>query len=256
MAAISAVVITYNEEKNIERCLTSLLGVADEILVVDSFSTDRTREISERLGARFLEHPFDGHIQQKNYAWTQANCPYVLSLDADEALSEELIVSILSVKPSLDQDGYSFNRLTNYCGKWIWHSGWYPDVKIRLFRKGTGSWGGMNPHDKYLPYNLEKVQHLSGDLLHYTFYSVDEHREQVRKFTDISSRAMFEQGRRSNWFRVVFSPMAKFLRNYVIHRGFLDGREGWLIATISGKATYLKYKKLLKLQNTESHQSN
>lgn len=250
MAAISAVVITYNEEKNIERCLRSLAQVADELLVVDSFSTDRTKALALSLGARFIEHAFEGHIQQKNYAWQQAQHPYVLSLDADEALSEELIASILNMKPKLELEGYAFNRLTNYCGKWIWHSGWYPDVKTRLFRKGTGQWGGLNPHDKYLPNDSTSVQHLNGNLLHYTFYNVAEHREQVRKFTDISSKAAFEQGKRSNWLRILFSPLAKFVRNYLIHRGFLDGREGWLIATISAKATFLKYKKLLKLQQT------
>ncbi|MEM9022374.1 MAG: glycosyltransferase family 2 protein [Bacteroidota bacterium] len=254
MATISGVIITFNEEANIGRCLDSLQPVVDELIVVDSFSTDNTRAICEARGATFLEHPFEGHIQQKNYAWEQANSAYILSLDADEALSEALKASLLAAKPKLEKDGYAFNRLTNYCGQWIRHSGWYPDAKIRLFRKGKGRWQGTNPHDKYLTDDPHNVGHLAGDLLHYTFYTVEQHWQQVHKFTDISSQAMFAQGKRSSWLRIVFSPMAKFIRNYLLHRGFMDGKMGFQICRISAHATYLKYRKLLRLQIQARHE--
>ena len=130
---ISAVVITFNEERNIKRCLKSLVGVADEIVVVDSYSTDRTEEICRSFNARFIKHRFEGHIQQKNWAILQASSPYILSLDADEALSDNLRTSILRAKENWTHDGYYFNRLTNYCGKWIRHTSWYPSRKLRLW---------------------------------------------------------------------------------------------------------------------------
>jgi len=140
---ISAVIITFNEEKNIGRCLDSLQKVADEIVVVDSCSNDKTCEICEKYGVRFIQNRFKGHIEQKNFAMQQAEYDWVLSLDADEVLSLELTDSILKVKKDWVIDGYAFNRLTNYCGTWIRHCGWYPDTKLRLWDKRRGRWGGV-----------------------------------------------------------------------------------------------------------------
>ncbi|MBT8332765.1 MAG: glycosyltransferase family 2 protein, partial [Deltaproteobacteria bacterium] len=137
---ISAVIITYNEERNIGRCLDSVREVADEIVVVDSYSTDKTKEICHSMNVKFLQHHFEGHIEQKNYAVSCASCGQVLSLDADEVLSEKLQQSILAAKQSWRFDGYSFNRLTNYWGKWNRHSGWYPDTKLRLWDRSKGRW--------------------------------------------------------------------------------------------------------------------
>ena len=168
---ISCVVITYNEEKNIERCIKSVEGVVDDIVVVDSFSTDRTKEICTELNVRFVEHAFEGHIGQKNYAITLAKHPHILSLDADEALSEKLKDSIEEVKQNWRSDGYYFNRLTNYCGKWIEHCGWYPDKKLRLWDSRLGEWTGINPHDRYEMKDEAKLQFINGDLLHYSYYT-------------------------------------------------------------------------------------
>ena len=147
MLKISAVIITFNEEKNISRCLDSLSKVAEDIIVVDSFSTDRTKDICLEKKVRFVENAFVGHIEQKNFALTQAVHPFVISLDADEALSPELEKSILEVKKNHKYEAYTMNRLTNYCGQWIKHGGWYPDSKIRLWFVNKGQWGGVNPHD-------------------------------------------------------------------------------------------------------------
>ena len=149
MTPVSVVIITFNEEHNIARCLDSVKGIADEIVIVDSFSKDKTKEICLSYGAKFIENKFEGHIQQKNFAITQAKYPHILSLDADEALDEKLRNSISEVKKNFVHDGYYMNRLTNYCGKWVHHSGWYPDTKLRLWDSRKGQWAGVNPHDKY-----------------------------------------------------------------------------------------------------------
>tara|TARA_B110000091_G_scaffold37630_1_gene40468 strand:- start:185 stop:940 length:756 start_codon:yes stop_codon:yes gene_type:complete len=251
MSKISAAIITFNEEKNIERCITSLRNVADEVVIIDSGSTDRTVEIAKDLKATIFTNPFKGHIQQKNFAITKTQYDWVISLDADEALSEELTASILAVKENLKGSGYIFSRLTNYCGKWIKHCGWYPDKKLRLFKKHEGKWGGKNPHDKYLLNDPGNEVHLKGDLLHYTFYHVSEHRAQIVKFTDIAAQSLFELGKKSNWFKIIVKSIFKFIRNYILKRGFLDGITGFHICRLSAHATYLRYYKLMKLQQSK-----
>lgn len=248
MIKLSAVIITFNEERNIERCIRSVQGIADEVLVVDSLSTDRTVEIAESLGARVIHQKFLGHIQQKNFALAEATFDHCISLDADEALDETLQKSVLAAKSNFECDGYSMNRLTNYCGQWIKHCGWYPDTKLRLVNKKLGAWKGVNPHDRYELQTGSKIQHLKGDLLHYSFYTIDEHKRQIEKFTDISAKAKFEAGIRSSWTKVIVKSIAKFIKSYILKRGFLDGYYGWVICTQSTRATYLKYYKLLKLQ--------
>lgn len=245
MVKISAVIITYNEEKNISRCLESLKGIVDEIIVVDSFSKDQTEEICLHHGVTFISHAFEGHIEQKNWAITQASNPYVLSLDADEALDEMLRKSILKIKENWTHDGYSMNRLTNYCGKWIYHCGWYPDKKLRLWDSSKGQWGGDNPHDKYELFDSSSTtKHLEGNILHYSYYTLEDHYKQVTYFTDILSNAQFKKGKKASLIILIFSPVVKFVRDYFFKLGFLDGKEGFTICRISAYATYTKYKKL------------
>lgn len=245
MVKISAVIITFNEEKNIERCLQSLKGVADEIVVVDSFSKDRTKEICESFGVKFIEHGFEGHIEQKNWAITQALYPHILSLDADEALDEKLKQSILKIKENWTHDAYSMNRLTNYCGKWIHHCGWYPDRKLRLWDSRKGEWGGDNPHDKYELFDKTvPTLHIEGDILHYSYYTLEDHYKQVTYFTDILAKAQYLKGKKAPMIVLMFSPFIKFMKDYFFKLGFLDGRAGFTICRISAYATYTKYKKL------------
>lgn len=197
MPQISVVIITYNEEKNIARCIQSVKNIADEIVVLDSYSTDSTKSICEKLGVNFYQHTFDGHIEQKNRAITYAKYPHILSLDADEALDDTLQKSILNIKNNWTHDGYYMNRLTNYCGHWVKHCGWYPDTKLRLWDSRKGSWTGINPHDKYELFNGDKnTLHIKGDILHYSFNSVNDHYKQVEYFTNISSKAYFEKGKK------------------------------------------------------------
>ena len=249
---ISAVVITANEEKNIERCLRSLIDLVDEIVVVDSFSEDKTIVLAESFGAKVIQHKFEGYVEQKNYAITCASNEWVLSLDADEALSEALKSALVKAKDELKEDVvYSVNRLNNFCGQWIKYCGWYPDVKLRLFHKSAGEWAGRNPHDKFIVKEGVGVERIKGDLLHYTFYTLEEHNKQIDKFSGIAAQAYYEKGIRSNALNLIFSPLFKFLRNYVVKLGFLDGYYGWLICIRSARATYLKYDKLKKIQEIQ-----
>lgn len=249
MPKISALILTLNEERNIARCLDSLEGIADEIIVVDSFSTDKTEEIVSGYEAKLVKQKFLGYIEQKNFALKLASHNHVLSLDADEALSPELRESILGVKESFEFDGYYMNRLANYCGQWIRHSGWYPDRKMRLFDLTKGKWTGTNPHDKFVLDKGSKSAELKGDLLHYTIYTVDEHKKQVDNFSSIAAQAKYDQGIRSNWFKILVKPIARFVKGYLFKAGFLDGYYGWLIGIYSARATFLKYRKLMKIQN-------
>ncbi len=248
MVKISAVVITYNEERNIRRCLDSLRDIADEMVVVDSYSTDQTESICREMGASFLQHPFEGHIEQKNYALGQARYDIILSLDADEALSPELRESIRSAKNHWDCDGYSLNRLTSYCGKWIRHCGWYPDVKIRLWDRTKGQWGGTNPHDRVVMKEGSNVKHLTGELLHYSYHSIRQQVDQMNSFSDLAARAAYEKGKKASFIKdILLNPVATFLKMYILQAGFLDGYYGFIISVNSGFSKFLKYIKLREL---------
>jgi len=251
MIDLSVVIITFNEERNIERGLHSVSGIADEIVVVDSFSKDKTAELCRSLGAKVVEHPFEGHIEQKNYALAQARSPYVLSLDADEELSKELRESILAVKNNWSHDAYAMNRMTNYCGSWIRHGGWYPDRKVRLFDKRKAAWGGVNPHDKVILSEGVTELGLKGDILHYSYYNLSDHLRQIDYFTGISAQNLFKQGRRPSPIRMLFGPVVKFFRDYILKGGFLDGSAGLTISILSAKAVFIKYVKLRQLHESK-----
>jgi len=247
MTKLSVVIITFNEEKNIERCILSVLDIADEIVVVDSYSTDRTKEICLKYNVKFIENQFPGYVEQKNFAITKASFKHILSLDADEAIDDILKESIRKVKENWDSDGYYMNRLTNYCGKWIFHCGWYPDRKLRIFDSKKGKWGGVNPHDKFIMEKKTKISRLKGNILHYSYYTIKEHYKQIEKFTDISSQALFKKGKKSSWIKIYGSPIFKFIRSYILKTGFLDGKAGFTVCRLSALAKYKKYYKLRML---------
>lgn len=241
---ISATVITFNEENKIERCLESLLGVADEIIVVDSFSSDGTEAICAKYPVVFMKKAFEGYIAQKNYAVDQASHDYILSLDADEVLSEKLKASILAAKRNWSYDGYSVNRFNNYCGKWIRFCGWYPDRKIRLWDRRKARWSGEDPHDKVLLAG-ERVKRLDGDLLHYAYFSVDEHLRQMHKFAEVAAKAKYRNGKRPIFLiHVVLNPMFKFFRKYLLQLGFLDGYYGFVFCATTSALNFYKYLRL------------
>lgn len=244
---ITGVIITFNEERNIERCLNSLKKVCDEIIVLDSFSTDQTEIICRKHKVKFVQNAFDGHIQQKNRAMQLAETDWVLSLDADEALTEELSESILSVKQNPCGEAYAFNRLTNYCGHWVKHCGWYPDTKTRLVKKERAHWTGVNPHDRLERIDQGKVEWLKGDLLHYSYYTKEDHFKQIEYFGNIAAKELFDQGKNISLLLLYVKVVNQFIKSFWIKLGILDGRTGFLISMRSAYATYVKYCKLRML---------
>ena len=249
MIKLTVAIITYNEEKNIGRCISSVQSIADEILVVDSFSTDKTEEICNEFGVRFIKNAFKGHIEQKNIALELSTHEHVLSLDADEALSPILLEEIKKIKENFEAEGYRFNRLTNYCGHWVRHCGWYPDTKLRLVKKSRAMWKGVNPHD-ILQMNTDEDQvgFLEGDLLHFSYETITSHVNQTDKFTTIAAKAAFSNGKRSSIFKIISRPILKFFRDYFFKRGVLDGRYGFIICFINALSALLKYSKLKDLE--------
>ena len=243
MLPLSVVIITFNEERNIERCLAAVQGIADEVVVLDSCSTDRTVEICRSFGATVIEQPFLGYVDQKNRALEFACHNHVLSLDADEVLSDELRQSILAVKGNWQHDGYCFNRLTNYCGSWVRHSGWYPDRKLRLFDRRAGKWCGDTIHERYLLDDGSQPHLIAGDLLHYSYDTIDQHLDQIKKFTTIMAQVQFQKGKRPGLVKLIFNPLWCFIRQYFIRLGFLDGFHGLVICVLSACANFVKYSK-------------
>ncbi|HSC52433.1 MAG TPA: glycosyltransferase family 2 protein [Phnomibacter sp.] len=250
---ISAVIITYNEERNIERCLQSLVGVADEIVVVDSLSTDSTAAICRKYNVAFIEQKFLGYIEQKNFAADKATHEYVLSLDADELLSPELQNWLLQEKQAAQPaDAYKFNRLNNYCGQWIKHGAYYPDRKLRLWKNGIGKWGGENPHDQFIPTTDVPTKIIALPILHYSFATRQEHVQQMQKFSSIAANTMQKKGKKANALRPWLSAIWSFINGYIIKMGWLDGANGLFIAITNARYTYWKYAKLRALnQNAQ-----
>jgi len=252
MIKLSAVIITYNEEEHLDKCLSSLKDIVDEIIVVDSFSSDRTPEICKLYDVTFVQHKFEGYIEQKNYATSLATNDYILSLDGDEALSETLKMSILEVKSDWKYDGYFCHRLNNYCGQWIKHSDWYPDKKLRLFKKGSGEWKGINPHDCFTLNNGLQSGKLHGDLLHWMYRDYSEHNLKIEHFTTIASEAYYKLGIKSSIWKIMYRPFWGFFKAYFLRLGFLDGLNGFIISVQTYHSTFLKYIKLYKLWKTKA----
>lgn len=251
MDQITAVIITHNEELNIARCLQSLDGVADEIIVVDSGSTDQTQQICTHFNFQlstfiFQLHPWEGYSAQKNYANSLASHAWILSIDADEALSPQLRDSILSAKNAgLDpHTAYVVNRLTNYCGHWIRHSGWYPDHCTRLFHKDAAHWDGLI-HEQLTFHFPHTSFRLKGPLHHYSFHSFDDHALRTVKYATLAGEQAFQQGKHPR--PVALKTAATFFRNYILHLGFLDGRPGYTVCKMSAFYTFIKYTTLREL---------
>ena len=245
MVSLSVVVITFNEAANIGRCLGALGDVADEVLVVDSFSTDNTVEICRTHGARVVQNAFAGYVEQKNFATAQAQFNYVLQLDADEVLTDELRQSIRQTKANWQHAAYSLARRTNYCGHWVRHGGWYPDRKLRLYDRRLGRWEGLLLHERYTVAPGHTAGRLAGDALHYSYYSIAQHVSQLNKFTSITAQERALKGKtRVTLFHLLLKPLWKFVHGYFLRLGFLDGFAGLCIAGISAWGVFLKFAKL------------
>lgn len=222
--------------------------IADEIVVVDSFSTDATKTICLAYGVCFIQHAFEGYIEQKNFALAQAVNQHVLSLDADEAIDDTLKQNILAEKQNgFPHNNYQMNRSNYFCGRWIRHGSWYPDKKVRLINTQNARWGGINPHDKILLPPGVTAKWLAGDILHYTYYTLEELVAQTNRFTTIQAQAMFIAGRKAGYIKLCLSPLVAFITGFFIKGGFLDGYDGFIIARSVAYSTMLKYAKLMHL---------
>jgi glycosyltransferase involved in cell wall biosynthesis len=245
MNRLSACLITLNEEHNLPRALASLQGIADEIVVVDSGSTDRTEEIAREYGAEFRMRPWTDYSEQKNYAASCAQNEWILSLDADEELSSALQTSLLDWKKRAPQFCvYEMARRTWYLGAWIKHSGWYPDFQRRLYLRGEAQFSGII-HEA-LRFDGSPGR-LYGDLLHYTIRSFAEHETKVAHYTTLAAQQMYAAGKR-NWRAAMwFATPWSWFHNFVLRGGFLDGYRGALIAQMAARAIRVKYRKLGQL---------
>ena len=248
MTRISATIITCNEERNIARAMESL-RCCDEIIVVDSGSTDRTPEIAAKLGACVVESPWGGYARQKNLAAEHSHNDWILSLDADEALSEALEGEIWHIKKKGPEfDAYTMPRLAQYLGRWILHSGWYPDRKVRLYHRSKAKWIGEYVHESVQVDG--SVGHLESDLLHFTCDSLSEHLRTLDRYTTLAAEQLIEQKKQVNWTHLVLDPAWTFWKSYVFQLGFLDGLEGLTIAQMAALYNFLKY---AKARNMRGH---
>lgn len=249
MPALTAILISYNEELDLPRALASLEGVADEIVLVDSGSTDRTREIAESFGARVYSRKLDGFAAQKNYAASLASHDWILCLDCDQELTPELRASILAWKQSEpERNGYEVVQLSNYLGGWIRHSGWYPEFRLVLYRRDKGKFVGAIHEGVRIE---GAAGRLNGHLLHYTIRSLGEHKAKLETMSTLAAEDLFARGR-ANWrLAMIFAPPWTAVQKLFLQLGILDGRRGWLIAGLSAKYVYLKYRKLGRLRAGE-----
>lgn len=244
---LSAAIITYNEQANIQACLDSVSDFVDEIIVLDSFSTDATEAICRsNPKVLFSQHPFDGHIEQKNRALEKCSSDWILCLDADERVTPVLrnaITTFLEGAPTLA--GVKFPRLTYHLRRYIRHGGWYPNARYRLVRRGMAYWGGENPHDKLILKG--KGGRLKGDLIHFTARDLSHQVDTINKFSSIVALTRYNKGRRYHLWRLLLKPVSKFLEMYLLKRGFLDGTQGFIIAVSSAYSSFLKEAKQYEL---------
>jgi glycosyltransferase involved in cell wall biosynthesis len=249
---ISVVIITYNEGVNIARCLEAAQKVADEIIIVDSFSKDKTKTICEAYNVRFFERKFDGYGEQKNWGNAHATGDFILSLDADEVLSKQLIQDILKQKENPTHQAFRLNRLTNFSGTWVRFAGWYPDKKVRLWHKDAAVWIGKAVHEILEVKDGVKVGQLKGDLLHYSFDSVFDYLKRQNKYAELSVKEQLKHGKTPSFLSSLFKGFYKFFLLYFLKLGFLHGYHGFVIC-LNGAGKYLiNYAKYRQIEHAKT----
>lgn len=248
MRHISGVLITFNEEGKVESALESLAPVCDEIIVVDSFSTDGTPEICRRFADRVIQRPWAGYRDQKQFAADLARSDWVLSLDADERLSAELQESLKEWKQDGGDGpvGFYLPRITFFLGRWIRHTTWYPDWQLRLYRKSAGYWTGGHVHERVVVSG--PIDRLSGHIEHFTYSSLSEYLKQLERFSELAALDYWESGKRAGPGRILISPPLVFFKNYFIKAGFLDGMPGLIVSILAATSTFFKLARLWELR--------
>lgn len=245
---ISVVIITLNEEAHIERCIRSVPFV-DDIVVVDSFSTDRTVEIAEKCGARVFQEKWRGFGPQKAFATEQAKHAWVISLDADEALSPELAAEIMEGFVDLDPEaGYLFPRKSYHLGRWIEYGGWYPDYQLRLYNKTKSQWNSASLHEKV---EVKKTLKMKRDLLHWVFDDLSDQVVTNDRYSSLGAKQLAASGQRFSYLKLIFKPFGKFVETYFFKYGFLDGLPGFIISVGAAYSLFLKFAKLWELERVK-----
>jgi len=243
---ISVVIITYNEEERLEGALKSVADLADEVIVVDSFSSDDTLKVAKKYTKRVYRRKWTNFADQKNFANSRASFSWILSLDADERVSPELGEEICRIKEDEPECfGFSIPRQVFYIGKWIRHSGWYPDRKIRLFRKEEARWEGEYIHEKLVIKG--KIEKLKGSIHHFTYRSIAEHLARINKFSRLGAQKLYAQKKKSRWYHLAFLPFFRFTKSFFFRLGFLDGFAGLVISVLNGYAAFIRYAKLREI---------
>lgn len=249
MLPFSACIITFNEEENIARCLQSLQGLTDDIVVVDSHSTDNTVKIADSMGARVLLRKFTGYGEQKYYAQEAAKNDWVFSIDADEEVSENLAKKIREVLTAPKHDAYTVNILTNYCGRWIYHCGWYPQPKIRLWNRKKASMLNDKVHEGIkLTDENGTVGKLNADLNHYSVKTISQHLKKIEHYSEMGAKFDVERGKQCSLLKLFIAPKWQFFWEYIVRLGFLDGYQGFVLCKNSSMASFVKYAKIRQMQ--------
>ena len=246
LAPLTAVIITKNEASNISRCLTSLQSVAEEVLVIDSGSTDDTVTVARQLGARVITSEWKGYALTKNFGNDLASNDWILSIDADEVISPELATEILQLKLTAGE-AYAFNRLNNFFGQWIKHSGWFPDWKTRIFDRRNAYWVGAHVHEKLKFSESVQTKKMKGLLYHYSYQSHEDHWNRIELYSSLSAAELFASRAKPSWLKQKGGPAFRFFKTYLLNKGFLDGRAGWIISKRAARTVALKYEKLNQL---------
>ena len=257
---ISAFVICFNEEEHIEECLKSLL-FCDEIVLIDSFSTDKTIEIARRLGAKIIQRPWPGYREQKAFGLNAVANEWVVNIDADERISEELRENILRVLTSAHAGdpqikkiaGYYVNRVVFYLGRWWRKGGWYPEYRLRVFRRQLVQWGGIEPHEKAIVNGETAI--LPGEIYHFTYKNMAEQFSRLHSLSSIAAREEFEMGRRANIPSLFINPILRMLKFYFLKKGYREGMAGLVVAGVEGVYTYMKYAKLWELGYLQANEA-
>ena len=239
MTKITALIITLHEDKHIGTCIDSLTGVVDEIIVLDSFSKDRTKEIALSKGARVIEKEFLGFGEQKNLGAATAANDYILSIDADEELSEDLRQSILKLKKTLSEEAYYVNRLNFIGDKPIRTCGWYPDIRTRLYNRKRAQWDKKEVHEELIV--KDNVIFLKGDLLHHSYEDYDDMKRRTTRYAKLGAEMYKGTNKSVVAFKLLINPILKFIKTYFLQLGFTDGYAGWMISCYKARETFLKY---------------
>ncbi|MFQ5866976.1 MAG: glycosyltransferase family 2 protein [bacterium] len=252
MSELSVIIITYNEQENIRDCLESV-NWSDEIVIVDSFSSDKTVEIAREFTSKIFQKKWTNFSQQKNFALGKASNEWVLWIDADERATPELKEEILTILNSEFQsfDGYYIPRRNHYLGRWIRHCGWYPDYKLRLFLRGKGRFNQRTVHESVVVEG--RKGYLKSCLNHYSYKNLSDHLSHIDKFSSLAAEEMFKDGRRARVFDLLFRPITRFIRMYLMNRGYLDGTYGLIVSLMGSFYVFTKYLKLWELPRGRIH---